>query len=153
MADFTFSLRYEDVPTDVMQAARRYLADTVACSLCAYRVETVENLRQYALQVGGRDDATILGTNSGAPSSIAALVNGTMVRYLDANDISALRVGGHSSDGIPALIAIAEKHQRSGMLTCLVASYELLGALADHEPKVSLFDSSAVAPYQLWRHD
>ena len=133
MADFTFSLRYEDIPPNVIQAARRYLADALACSLGAYRAETVEGVRQHALQVGGSDDATLLGTDIRVPSSMAALVNGTMVRYLDANDISALRAGGHFSDGTPALIAIAEKHQRSGkeLLTCLVASYELQGALAE----------------------
>ncbi|HSK28508.1 MAG TPA: MmgE/PrpD family protein, partial [Candidatus Limnocylindria bacterium] len=65
----------------------------------------------------------------------AALVNGTMVRDLDANDIFVLSRGGpsgHFSDGTAALLALAEEYRRSGeeLLTCLVASYELQGALA-----------------------
>jgi 2-methylcitrate dehydratase len=59
-----------------------------------------------------------------------------MVRYLDANDIFVLSHGGasgHFSDGTAALLALAERYRRSGeeFLTCLVASYELQGALAE----------------------
>ncbi|MBI2088628.1 MAG: MmgE/PrpD family protein, partial [Deltaproteobacteria bacterium] len=66
----------------------------------------------------------------------AALVNGTMVRYLDANDIYVFSRGGpsgHFSDGTPALLALAEKYGRNGkeLLTCLVACYELQAALAE----------------------
>jgi 2-methylcitrate dehydratase len=59
-----------------------------------------------------------------------------MVRYLDANDIFVLRRGGasgHFSDATAALLALAERYRRSGeeLLTCIVASYELQGALAE----------------------
>ena len=58
------------------------------------------------------------------------------MRYLDANDIFVLRRGGasgHFSDGTAALLALAEQYRRSGeeLLACLVASYELQGALAE----------------------
>jgi 2-methylcitrate dehydratase len=82
MADFTFGLTYDSIPADVMAAARRYLADTVACGLGAHNTEPAKALRRYALGKGGRNDATILGTNDKVPASLAALVNGTMVRYL-----------------------------------------------------------------------
>ena len=133
MAAFTFSLKYEDIPPEVMQAARRYLADTVDCALGAYGAEPVDSLRQYALRQGGSEEATLLGTGHRVPTGLAALVNSTMVRYLDANDISALSGGGHFSDGTLALVALAEMHRRSGdeLLTCLVASYELQGALGE----------------------
>jgi 2-methylcitrate dehydratase len=59
-----------------------------------------------------------------------------MVRHLDANDIFVMSRGGasgHFSDGTSVLLALAERHRRSGkeLLTCLVASYELQGALAE----------------------
>jgi 2-methylcitrate dehydratase len=78
----------------------------------------------------------MIGTDQKVPAGLAALVNGTMVRYLDANDIFVLNRGGssgHFSDGTPGLLALAEQHRLSGeeLLTCLVASYELQGALAE----------------------
>ena len=108
----------------------------MACALGARDAASVQALRKYAIAQGGRADATILGTAEKVPAGLAALVNGTMVRYLDANDIFVLSRGGasgHFSDGTAGLLALAEQYRRSGeeLLTCLVASYELQGALAE----------------------
>lgn len=136
MAEFAFALRYDSVPSEIKSAARRRLADTLACAMGARQAAPVLALRKHASAHGGRADATILATAEKIPAPLAALVNGTMVRYLDANDIFILSRGGasgHFSDGTAALLALAERYQRSGeeLLTCLVASYELQGALAE----------------------
>ncbi|GIX49159.1 MAG: MmgE/PrpD family protein [Candidatus Tectimicrobiota bacterium] len=136
MADFVFSLRYEDLPAPVVAAARRHLADSLACMVGAFHAEAVKAVRRYALSLGGRPEATLIGTQQKVPAGLAALVNGTMVRYLDANDIFASRGGsdtGHFSDAVPALLALAERHRHSGkeLVTCVVAAYELQGALAE----------------------
>ena len=136
MAEFTFALRYDSIPPEVLAVARRHLADTVACALGARDAATVQALKKHAIVQGGRADATIIGTTEKVPTALAALINGTMVRYLDANDIFVLSRGGasgHFSDGTAALLALAESYQRSGeeLLTCIVASYELQGALAE----------------------
>ena len=136
MADFTFGLSYNSIPREVLAAARRHLADTMACALGAYNTAAVQAVRRYATEKGGRADATIIGTDRKVPAGLAALINGTMVRYLDANDIFVFSRGGpsgHCSDGTPGLLALAEQYRRNGeeLLTCLVASYELQGALAE----------------------
>ena len=135
MADYAFSLRYDSIPVEVMAAARRHLADSVACALGAYNTGPAEAVRRHAIEKGGRAEATILGTNRKVPARLAALANGTMVRYLDANDVFVLSRGGpsgHFSDGTPGLLAVAEQYGRSAeeLLTCLTASYEIQGALA-----------------------
>ena len=136
MADYTFSLRCDSIPAKVMTAARRHLADSLACALGAYNTAAAQAVRRYAIEQGGCGDATIIGTDRKVPAGLAALAGGTMVRYLDANDIYVFSRGGpsgHCSDGTPALLALAEKYGRSGeeLLACLVASYELQGALAE----------------------
>jgi 2-methylcitrate dehydratase len=136
MAEFAFALRYDDIPAEVITAARRHLADSLACAFGARETATVQALQKHAIAQGGRADATVIGTAKKVPASMAALVNGTMVRQLDANDIFVLRRGGtsgHFSDATAALLALAEQYRRSGeeLLTCLVASYELQGLLAD----------------------
>ena len=136
MADFTFGLTYASIPAEVMAAARRQLADTMACALGVHNTAAVDAVRRYAIEKGGCTEATILGTDRKVPAGLAALVNGTMVRYLDANDIFVLSRGGasgHCSDATPGLLALAERHRHSGteLLACLVASYELQGALAE----------------------
>jgi 2-methylcitrate dehydratase len=136
MAEFSFGLRYDSIPAEVLVTARRHLADTMACALGAHKTKAAQALQKYAIDKGGRADATMIGTGKKVPAGRAALVNGTMVRYLDANDIFVLSRGGpsgHCSDGTPALLALAEQYRRSGeeLLTCLVASYELQGALVE----------------------
>jgi 2-methylcitrate dehydratase len=136
IADFTFGLSYDAVPDEVMAAARRHLADSLACAVGARNTVAARALREYAVRKGGRSDATILGADAKVPAELAALVNGTMVRYLDANDIFVWSRGGpsgHCSDGTAGLLAFTEQYRRSGaeLLTCLVASYELQGALAE----------------------
>jgi len=119
-----------------MTATRRHLADTMACALGAHNTAAAHAVRRYAIERGGCAEATIIGTDRKVPAGLAALANGTMVRYLDANDICVFSRGGpsgHFSDGTPALLAFAEKYGRSGeeLLVCQVASYELQGALAE----------------------
>jgi 2-methylcitrate dehydratase len=136
MADYAFSLNYDSIPAEVVAVARRHLADSVACALGAYNSAAAQAVHRYAIARGGSADATIIGTNQKVPAGMAALVNGTMVRYLDANDIYVFSRGGpsgHCSDGTAALLALAEQYQCSGkeLFTSLVASYELQGALAE----------------------
>jgi 2-methylcitrate dehydratase len=136
MAEFAFGLAYDSIPRAAIAAARRHLTDSMACALGAYNTAAVQAVRSYAIGKGGRADSTIIGTDRKVPAELAALVNGTMVRYLDANDIYVFSRGGpsgHCSDGTPALLALAEQYRRDGkeLLTCLVASYELQGALAE----------------------
>ena len=136
MTEFAFALRFDAIPAEVKAAARRHLADTFACAIGARETAIVLSLRKNVAARGGRADATILAAAEKVPTALAALINGTMVRYLDANDIFVLSRGGasgHFSDGTAALLALAERYQRSGeeLLTCIVASYELQGALAE----------------------
>jgi 2-methylcitrate dehydratase len=136
MAAFTFALRYESIPGEVIEAARRHLADTFACALAACDAPIIWALRNRALRQGGSAAATIIGSANRVAADAAAMVNGVMVRYCDANDIFVLPRGGasgHFSDGTAALLALAQQHRRTGkeLLTCLVASYELQGAVAE----------------------
>jgi 2-methylcitrate dehydratase PrpD len=87
MAEFTFELRYDSIPAEALTAMRRHLADTLACALAAHNTAPLLALRKRVLAEGGRPDATIIGTAEKVPAALAALVNGTMVRYLDGNDI------------------------------------------------------------------
>ena len=131
MAQFTYALNLSDIPSDVERAARRHLADTLACGIGAYGQPPVRALVRYARTTNGRGNAALMGYGDNTSPAMASLVNGTMVRYLDANDISAFG-GGHFSDGIPPLLAVAQDRGLSAddLVTATVALYEIQGALA-----------------------
>ncbi len=131
MAEFVFRLEMSDVPAAVERAARRHLADTLACAIGALRQPPVLSLVDYARARPSSGRASIIGHPDHTSPAMAALVNGTMVRYLDANDISSFG-GGHFSDGIPPLLALAQDRALSAadLVRAVVALYELQGALA-----------------------
>ena len=80
MAEFASELRYDSIPAEVIAAARRHLADTMACALGARNAATVLALQKYALARGGRAEATIIGMAEKVPAGLAALVNGAIAQ-------------------------------------------------------------------------
>jgi 2-methylcitrate dehydratase len=93
-------------------------------------------LRGYALDHAARPEAMLIGSDRRVDAPLAALVNCTLARDLDANDLYASPPGrdtGHFSDAIPAILAAAEQSGASGpdFLTAVVVAYELQAALAE----------------------
>ena len=81
-------------------------------------------------EIGGPAEATIIGSGRRTTAPNASLVNSLLVRFLDFNDVGG---GGHNSDALASLLAIAERERRTGaeLLTALVVSYELGARFAD----------------------
>jgi 2-methylcitrate dehydratase len=78
--------------------------------------------------------ATVFGAGTRTRLEYAALINATMVRYLDYNDtfVSEGRAC-HPSDQIPALVSVAEAEGSTGeeLLEAIVVAYEIEGAGLD----------------------
>ena len=75
-------------------------------------------------QIGGPPEATVFCSGLRTTALNASLVNSVLVRYLDCNDWGG---GGHNSDALASILAVAEREKSSGkdFLTSLVISYEL----------------------------
>ncbi len=131
MAEFVYDFRLSSAPAEIERAARRHLADTLACGIGAHGQPPVAALVRYARNAAAQGNATLTAYGNTTSPAMAALVNGTMVRYLDANDISAFG-GGHFSDGTPPLLAVAQHRSLTAndLITGTVALYEIQGALA-----------------------
>ena len=124
---FTLSLKLEDIPKEVVHQAKRHILDTLACAIGGYDSETTRYLLTGALRdLPGPEEATLVGTGGRTSALNAILINGAMVRYLDANDIA---LSGHDSEIIPGILAVSERQGSSGLeaLVSTVAGYELAG--------------------------
>jgi 2-methylcitrate dehydratase len=64
---------------------------------------------------------------------MAGFANGVMVRYLDCNDSYFSPGGGHPSDMIPAILAMADPLGCDGqtVITAIVMAYEVFCRLSD----------------------
>jgi 2-methylcitrate dehydratase len=136
MARFARDVDIEDVSDSALAAATAAIADALACAIGATQQPTTKLLRDYATRRSAHCQASLLGTAERVDVTLAALVNGSAVRDLDANDLYATAPGrdtGHFSDAVPALLAVAEQTGASGseLLAATVAVYELQAALAE----------------------
>jgi 2-methylcitrate dehydratase len=138
LADFASGLRFEDLPDDVVHQAIRRIIDTLGCGYGGFHTDTAAISRDLAAEHSGPRMAHILGRGLRSTPEMAAFANAVMIRYLDFNDVNkALRMGGHPSDMIPAILAVADANHVSGRqaIVGVVAAYQGFGSIPVHVKK------------------
>lgn len=131
IADYASSLSFEELPAEVVHAATQRTVDSLACAIAAYRCEPAQiALRLARRAVPERYPGRILGFGEQSTAESASFVNTAMIRNLDFNDQYP---GGHPSDCLGALLAIAESAGADGrrLLSSVVVAYELFPRLND----------------------
>lgn len=123
-ARFALGLDYDMLPQDVIHQAKRSLLDALGCAIGGYDAPARAICEAVIRESGGFEEATVFCSGFRTTALNAALVNSLMVRFLDYNDEGG---GGHNSDSIPALLAVAERENAGGrdLLVSIVISYEL----------------------------
>ncbi|MBR9976137.1 MAG: MmgE/PrpD family protein [Bacteroidetes bacterium] len=126
IAEFAVGLRYEDLPDNVIYEVKRYLYDSIGCAYGATHTRDVSIMRDIYREMGGREEATLIGFGDKMPAVNATLVNSLMVRALDFNDIYWKEDPSHPSDIIPAALAMGERMNSSmqDVITAIVLAYE-----------------------------
>jgi 2-methylcitrate dehydratase len=126
ISEFSTALRYEDLPAPVIHEVKRYLYDSIGCAYGAMRTKDVNIMRDIYLDMGGKEEATLIGFGDKMPAVNASLVNALMIRALDFNDIYWKEDPSHPSDIIPAAIAVGEMVNASmrDVITAIVLAYE-----------------------------
>jgi 2-methylcitrate dehydratase len=135
LARYAATLKYEDLPQDVVRITKRTILDTIGCAFGGYPAEPSRIALKLAGEVSARQSATVLCGGFATSPDLAVFANGVMIRYLDFNDafVSLTHGGGHPSDTIAALLTAAELGHRSGrdLITATVLSYEVFCKIAD----------------------
>src|SRR5579871_5043670 len=135
LAQYATSLRYEDLPDDVVRLAKRTILDTIGCAYGGYEAGPSRIATKLAGDVSAKQPATVLIRGIKTSPDLAVFTNGVMIRYLDFNDafVSLTHGAGHPSDTIAALLTAAELNGRSGrdLITATVIAYEVFCKIAD----------------------
>ncbi|MDD3715498.1 MAG: MmgE/PrpD family protein [Candidatus Marinimicrobia bacterium] len=126
IAEFAVALRYEDLPENVRYEIKRYLYDSFGCALGSMHTRDVNAIHDIYSEMGGREEATVIGFRTRMPAVNAAFVNALMIRSLDFNDIYWKQDPSHPSDIIPAALAMGERVGASmkTVMTAIVLAYE-----------------------------
>ena len=85
MAKFALDLGYESIPEAARYEAKRFLLDSVGCALAALDHEDMQQAFAYVQQLGGTEQATIIGHGTVTNMANAALMNALLVRAMDYN--------------------------------------------------------------------
>jgi 2-methylcitrate dehydratase len=141
------------LPPAAIEQARLLLLDTFGCALAARSEETIQAMLRVLDAQGGTPECTVIGTGRRTSLVNAVLVNGALIRVLDANDLYwGPRSGGHPSDNLAVALAVAERQASSGraLLAAIVLGYELYGRIQDLADAAGHWDhtttSALVAP-------
>lgn len=126
IADYTLSVSYSDLPPEVIHDCKRRVLDTLGCGLGAFHDEPCRIARAIAMRANVPGGACVLGTGHRTLPDLAAFANGIMVRYVEGNDVYH-GGGGHPSDMIPAVLAVADAAGADGkaVITAIVVAYEV----------------------------
>lgn len=125
IAGFAASLAFRDLPQDVVHAAKQRLIDSLGCAIGGYRCDAAAMGRRIARgAVPAAHPGRVLGFSEQATAKSAAFINAAMIRYLDFNDTVH---GGHPSDSLGGILALAEAAEADGplLLGAMVVAYEV----------------------------
>ncbi|WP_433825652.1 MmgE/PrpD family protein [Actinoplanes sp. CA-015351] len=136
LAEWAAGLTDDDLPAEVVDAARDHLFDAVGCAVAGIRRAAADPALTVARGLGGPPEARLFtGERVGAVA--AAFGNAVAVHALDFDDTHAGGLVHASAVCVPVALAVGEQTVARGseMVAALVAGLEImcrLGAAAPH---------------------
>ena len=132
LADYVASAKYEDLPVEVVSHAKKCVMDTIACGLGGRRSLEGDVLIEIMREMGGKQEATVIGDKTRLSFMQAAQVNRVLTNMLDYDD-TLMKVGHMSSVLVPVALAVGERFNASGkdMINALVLGYEVIIRIRD----------------------
>lgn len=127
---------FEHLPPAVIRAAKLSILDTLAVAWAGLESSGVAQARAAAIDLGGRPDSLVWGSDQRLPATQAAFANGVAAAALD---FDSLHIGGSVHADIvvlPAVLAIAERTGASGkaLLTAHALGVDLTARLGMAAP-------------------
>jgi 2-methylcitrate dehydratase PrpD len=130
LAEYAASLRYEDLPPEVVQRAKDCIIDTVAVIVLGNALPWSRIVVAYAQRIGAGGRSRILGAEGPtlhAPA--AALANGTLAHAFESDNLTKPSAGVHpGATLLPPGLAVAQERGSSGraLITAVVAGFEVM---------------------------
>jgi 2-methylcitrate dehydratase PrpD len=127
LAAFAAGLRYEAIPPEVIEQAKRCVLDTLGCMLFGATLPWTRIVADVTREEGGASQASLVGLAGKATVSQAALVNATAGHGFELDDAHTRASMHAGSIAVATALAFSEwQPGRTGrdFLTAVVAGYE-----------------------------
>ena len=110
LAEYAAGLRYEDLPKQVVAAAKDAIIDTIAACICGSALPWSRIVIDYAERTGPGGTSRILGRGSAAQAPAAALANGALAHALELDSLTRPGAGAHpGATVLPPALAVAQQ--------------------------------------------
>jgi 2-methylcitrate dehydratase len=128
LSEYAVRLSYDSLTQSTVDSVIMHLLDSIGCALGARSSHPAKVARKIAATATSEFGSSVLGLSTKTIPEYAAFANTVMIRYLDYNDTG---IGGHPSDMIPSILALAEPMQASGkdVIKAIHAAYEVVRSL------------------------
>lgn len=134
VADWVVSVRYEDLPAEVVEAVTTFITDHVGVVLVGTQKDSSKIIADVTADwAPASGSCTMLGLPSKTSAPFAALVNGTTGHALELDDDHREGTQHPGVAIIPAALATAEQEGRSGkdLILAVALGYEVMIRLGE----------------------
>lgn len=146
LAQFASELRFEDIPTAVIERAQTVFQDTIGVIIGGLQKPELANLLKFA-EESYPGKAQIIGTNVSIRPEWASFVYGTAGTTLEFDEGHAFARGHAAIHAVSVALALASAHGLSGKetITAMIAGYEVAARIG-----VASRLREAVHPFGAW---
>jgi 2-methylcitrate dehydratase PrpD len=85
-ADFLADCTFDDIPASVIQQTKMHILDTIGCTLGGYALDWGKKVTAVGRDLGGKPEATVIGSGDKLHCTNAAYVNGKISNILDMDE-------------------------------------------------------------------
>lgn len=128
LSDFAVGIRYEDLPQEVIEMAKRCILDSFGCGVFGAPTPWAQAVTRVVNSLGQAQRASAWGQKGKADVLGAAFINGTSAQGYELDDCHDQSMSHYGAGVIPAVMACSEDFgDVSGrdMILAVVAGFEL----------------------------
>lgn len=114
LAQFAATLRWEDIPADVVAQAKRHILDCLGIALASSGEDFAHRTANALVSLAGEGPFPTIGFAHRLPLRDSVMLNGTMIHGLDFDDTHSDAVVHASASAVPTALGMARKHGASG---------------------------------------
>ena len=115
LADFASGLRPGDIPTDVIEQAKRHMLDCLGIALASTSFDFAHRTANALQSLAGAGAHPVIGYAMRLPLRDAVMLNGTLMHGLDFDDTHSDAVVHGSASAVPTALGMAREHGASGL--------------------------------------
>lgn len=127
LSAFIDQTNHNDIAKEQMLCVKSFILDFLGCALRGSKEPEATTIFHFIKDMGGKEEASIIGSNLRSSCTNTALANGYIGHILELDDISVIGAGHPGIAVIPAALSIGESigAESKQIMTAIALGYEV----------------------------